>query len=199
MNSNIGEQLQSSFIFRGVEPAGREALVAVMHREHFPQGVVLFHKDSVGDSVYLILSGEIRIYSVDEIGREFTIRHYGANQIFGEFAMLDQKPRSASAAASQDSDVLILHRDDFLNFLRERPLLGLSLMQNLVERVRYTTNYLQRVMDATQLLTRGEYEQAALSEIPGTAAETEIQKLVDAFVQMVRSVQLREETLRRGS
>jgi len=58
---------------------------------------------------------------------------------------------------------------------------------------------LQRVMDATQLLTRGEYEQAALSEIPGTAAETEIQKLVDAFVQMVRSVQLREETLRRGS
>ncbi len=195
---NVAEQLEQSPLFKGVPLADREALVSVMHRQSCPLGTILFERESVGNSVYIILSGRIRIYTYDghdEDSREFTIRHYGQSQLFGEFSMLDQKPRSASAAAAEDSEVLVLHRDDFLAFLQERPFVGLSMMQNLVERVRYTTTYLQRVMDATQRLSQGEYDQIA-QDFLTSGSDSEIEKLLDAFVQMVRSVQSREETLK---
>jgi CRP-like cAMP-binding protein len=196
MSSNIAEQLEGSPLFRGVDLADREALVQVMRHQSYTQDQTLFEKDSAGDSVYIILSGRIRIYTQDEQGREFTIRHLEPPNTFGEFSMLDQKPRSAAAAAAEQSEVLILHRDDFLAFLKERPLVGLSMMRNLVERVRYTTMYLQRVMEATQQLTQGNFDQA-VEDIPGSETGAEIQSLIETFVDMVRSVQAREQQLKR--
>lgn len=146
--------------------------------------------------MYLILSGRVRIYTHDAEGREFTIRHL--DKMFGEFSMLDGKPRSASADAAGSLEVLVLHRDDFLAFLEERPLVGLAMMRDLVERVRYTTAYLQQVLDATQHLAQGQYEQA-VEHIATSTTDTEIQEMIDKFMQMARRVQAREETLKRAS
>lgn len=192
----IAEKLQDSALFRGVELADRIALIQAMPQQSYPQGAVLFEKGSRDDSVYIILSGRVRIYTQDDHGTELTIRHYGPTQMFGEFSMLDQRPRSASAAAVEPLEVLVLNRQNFLAFLHERPLVGLAMMRNLVERVRYTTTYLQNVMDAVQKITMGEYDQA-VQEIPASGADAEIQPLIDSFVQMARSVQQREQTLRQ--
>jgi CRP-like cAMP-binding protein len=147
--------------------------------------------------VYIILAGHVRIYTQDDQGTELTIRHYGPTQMFGEFSMLDQRPRSASAAADEALEVLVLNRQNFLAFLQERPLVGLAMMRNLVERVRYTTTYLQNVMDAVQKITVGDYDQA-VQEIPASETGAEIQLLIESFVQMVRSVQQRELNLRQS-
>jgi CRP-like cAMP-binding protein len=195
---SIVEKLQDSVLFRGVELADREALIQAMERQSYSQGAVLFEKGSRGDSVYIILSGRVRIYTQDDQGTELTIRHYGSTQMFGEFSMLDQQPRSASAAAAETLDVLVLNRQNFLAFLQERPLVGLAMMRNLVERVRYTTTYLQNVMDAVQKISQGEYDQA-VQEIPVSGVDAEIQPLIESFVQMARSIQQREQTLRQGS
>jgi CRP-like cAMP-binding protein len=189
---NIAEQLANSPLFRGVELTEREALIRVMQHRHFQPGDILFRQGEGGDCMYLILSGRVRIFMRDEQGNEFTIRHL--TEMFGEFSVLDQEPRSASAAAADDLDVLILQRDDFLAFLHERPLVGISMMRNLSERVRYTTTYLQKVMDATQQLLQGNYEQA-VQHIPDSATDAEIQELVRAFVAMVRQVQARTTLL----
>ena len=110
--------------------------------------------------------------------------------------VLDKQPRSAAAVADEHLVVLVLHRDDFMRFIRERPVVGLSMMRNLVERVRYTTTYLQEVVDATNALVRGEYEE--MQEMPASSAEEEeIQKLIQAFIEMVQHVQTREQTLQR--
>ncbi|MBN1966441.1 MAG: cyclic nucleotide-binding domain-containing protein [Anaerolineae bacterium] len=193
---SIAEQLKASPLFKGVELADCEALVQAMHPQSYPAGTVLFGKDSAGDSVYIIVSGRIEIYTQDDQGRKLTIRHYGPSQLFGEFSLLDQKPRSASAAAIAPSEVLILHRDDFLVFLQERPIVGLTMMQTLVERVRYTTTYLQRVMDAAERLSAGEMEQAAQG-FADSPNESEIQQLISTFLDMLQSVQARQASLKK--
>jgi len=195
---NIAEQLEGSDLFKGVSLVDREALVKVMRQQPYPAGAVLFEKDAAGDSLYVILSGRIRVYTHDSQGNEFTIRYYGPSDIVGEFAILDQKPRSASAAAVEPSEVLILHRDDFLKFLQERPVVGLSMMKHLVDRVRYTTIYLQKVMDAVQQLSRGEYEQA-IQNVSASGSDAEIQTMIEAFVRMVQEVQERHRTLQQSS
>jgi CRP-like cAMP-binding protein len=196
MRMSLSEQLRESPLFRGVEMADLEALVSRMQPLSYVRDAVLFEKDSTGDSLYIILSGRIRIYSTDRQGNEFTIRHYGPNQIVGEFSLLDQKPRSATAAAVEPTEVLVLQRSDFLSFLNERPLVGLSMMRTLVDRVRYTTTYLQKVLEAIQGLPQGDYDRAA-EVVPADVADSEIEILIAAFWRMVDDVQAREERLRR--
>ncbi|MBN1202205.1 MAG: Crp/Fnr family transcriptional regulator [Anaerolineae bacterium] len=199
--ATIAEMLQESPLFRGVKQADREALVEVMHRESYAEGETLFEKGSTGDSVYIILSGQILIYTDDAQGQLLTsslmLRSFGPTQMFGEFSMLDQKPRSASAATAEPTEVLVLHRDDFLAFLEARPLVGLAMMRNLVERVRYTTTYLQTVMDATQQLSEGNFNEAVQDQMPESSTDAEIQKLIQVFVNMTRSVLARQQALQQ--
>jgi CRP-like cAMP-binding protein len=193
---SIVDQLKGALLFRGVDQADCEALIKVMRRQSYPAGAILFQKGDPGDTMYIILGGRIRIFVTDAEARELTIRHYGPGEMFGEFSPIDQKPRSASAAAAEPLDVLILHRDDFLTFLQDRPLVGLAMMRTLVERLRYTTNYLQQVMDAIQQLSQGSFNPLA-EEVPAAGADADIQKLIEVFLEMVRSVQAREATLRQ--
>jgi CRP/FNR family transcriptional regulator, cyclic AMP receptor protein len=199
MSQDIATQLAGTALFRGVDVQDREALISLMNHKKFGPGDGLFEKGSPGDTMYIILSGRVRIYTYDAEGNPLTIRYL--EETFGEFSMLDSRPRSASAAADGPLEVLILHRDDFMAYVKERPLVGLAMMRQMVERVRYTTTYLQRVLDAVEQLAQGNYEGAVerVSESPTDADTTdaEIQELVASFISMVRDVQAREEILKR--
>jgi CRP-like cAMP-binding protein len=110
---------------------------------------------------------------------------------------LDEKPRSASAATVGTTELLVLSRDDLLTFVKSRPLVGLAMMRNLVERLRYTTDYLRLVTESIQKLSQGDYEQLAAQLQSTSSTDAEIQKMISAFIIMVQSVQERERALRR--
>ena len=188
--------LENSPLCRGVDRATREAFVDAMQRRTYAAGEVIFEKDDPGEWLYVIVSGRVQVYIRDDLGHEFTIRYLAAPNTLGEFAILDRKPRSASARAAEPAELLALHRDDLLAFMQQRPLVGLSMMQNLVERVRYTTHYLQQVVDATQELAAGNAAGAVVRAEPPDPAGAEIQQLIDAFVRMKHSVQEREQALK---
>lgn len=196
VTTDYAARLENYSLFKGVSDEDRKALVEVMQHKHFANGEVLFNRGDPGDSMYIILNGAVRIYTQDDEGNEFTFRHL--TEMFGEFAVLDSRPRSAAAAASEDLDVLILHRDNFIEFLNKRPAVGLSLMRNLVERVRYTTTYLQEVMDATRQLAQGRYEFNQSMAESETGSVSEIQELIGTFIQMAQEVQSREQVLQRA-
>ncbi|MBN1563199.1 MAG: cyclic nucleotide-binding domain-containing protein [Anaerolineae bacterium] len=202
------DQLAEVPLFKGVDPAHRQALIDLMRRESFPKGTTVFKRGDPGDSMYIILKGKVRIYtsytendqddSDERSTTEFTIRTL--DKMFGEWTMLDDKPRSASAEAEEDLEVLILHRDDFRAFVRERPLVGLAMMRDLAERVRYTTKYLQRVVNATEELAQGQYEH--VREVQADAAsdqDADIEQLIHQFIDMVDHVQAREQHLKEGA
>ena len=184
------DQLRLFRVFKTMDEASLVALAGVMHRQSFPANTVLFRKGDPGGTMFLIVSGEVRVFLHDERGNEITLRPLGVGQILGEYSTLDHKPRSASVASLTPLDVLVLQRADFLNLLRERPLVGIELMRGFAERIRYATSYLERLYDAVELLSNNDYEQA-IREMALSSSEDEIQELIATFLALVHQVQAR--------
>jgi len=181
------EQLRLFRLFRGMDEPQLRALTSVMRRRNFPANTVLFRKGDPGGTMFLIVSGEVRIYLHDEQGNDITLRSLGEGQILGEYSTLDRKPRSASVSSLTTLETFALERADFLALLRERPLVGIELMRGFAERIRYATSYLERLYDAVELLSNNDYEQA-LHEIALSADEDEMQEVIAAFLALVRRV-----------
>lgn len=192
---NIITELQQTPLFKGVEASDLEELQKFMERATYAEGEILFRQGEVGLTMYLIVSGRVRIFIYDEQGNEVPFRMYKAGDVVGEFAILDQRPRSATAVAVEPLDVLVLHREAFMTFLKERPLVGLAMMRSIAERIRYTTSYLEKIIDWTQWLSRGNYEQAIVEMAPAND-DDEIQTLIKTFLDMVHSIRAREAQLK---
>lgn len=184
------EQLRQFRLFRGMDEPQLQALAGVMRRRSFPVNTVLFRKGDPGGTMFLIVSGEVRIYLHDEQGNDITLRSLGAGQILGEYSTLDRKPRSASVSALTPLKTLALERADFLDLLREHPLVGIELMRGFAERIRYATSYLERLYEAVELLSNSDYDQA-LREIALSADEDEMQEVIAAFLALVRRIRER--------
>jgi len=194
--SEIAQQLKKTNLFADVALEDLQALSKVMEPLTFSPGVVVFNLGDRGDAMYIIQSGRIRIFIFDNEGQELTLMHYGENEVFGEFSLLDDKPRSASAAAAEMLTVFMLRRDDFLNFLSNRPLVSIAMMRSLAQRARYTTSYVEEVVHWAKSLAKGEYN-LVIEEITKSEDRTEIKGLIAAFLQMTKSVQEREEELKQ--
>jgi len=196
---DIVEQLLTTPLFKNVEPEDLFALADVMEHQHYEPEIVLFNAGDEGDAMYIIQAGLVRVYTCDTQGDELTLMHYGTSQIFGEFSLLDNEPRSASVSVVEPTDVLILHRENFLDFLLQRPQVALAMMRNLSQRARYTTRYVEEVMRWTKQLARGEYGHTIeqLSESDSEDHSDDIQGLITHFLHMIHSVRLREDELKK--
>jgi CRP-like cAMP-binding protein len=100
--------------------------------------------------------------------------------------------------------VMILPRDVFMSYLKGQPDIAIGMMRDLSARLRYTTRYVEKVIEWSQKLARGEYSEtlkdglAVTTDATATTdAEGAISELVGAFFHMVREVQERETRLRR--
>ena len=193
------EQLLTTGLFANVDVNDLSALTEVMEHQHYEPETVLFEAGDEGDAMYIIQAGLVRVYTCDEQGDELTLMHYRASQIFGEFSLLDNEPRSASVSTVEPTDVLSLHRENFLDFLLQRPQVALAMMRNLSQRARYTTRYVEEVMRWTKQLARGEYVHAIeqLSTSDSEDHSDDIQGLITHFLQMVQSVRHREDELKK--
>jgi CRP-like cAMP-binding protein len=164
-----------------------------MKPESFAAGQTVFHKGDPGDKLYLITSGKLRIYSQDPRGNEITLTYYEQPRVFGDIALMDEQPRSASAIAIESLEVLALTRNELVDFLPDHPAIGQVMLRNLVDRVRYITVYLNHINDFGQRLLDGDYERA-LAEFAAVrmdSADSQINELIVAFGQMVHT--LREQ------
>ncbi len=118
----------------------------VIMARSYPKGQVLFHQGDPGNCLYLLTAGRLRIFVSSPDGREATVRMYGPGSSVGELAVLDGKPRSASAIAIDTLKTMVLYREDFLKLLHEHISITESVLAMLAERVRYTTHYSEQLM-----------------------------------------------------
>ncbi|MBZ0307272.1 MAG: cyclic nucleotide-binding domain-containing protein, partial [Anaerolineae bacterium] len=175
----IAQRLQTTSLFAEVSLDDLRALAQVMEVRAFPVGAIIFKMGDPGDTMYIIQSGRVRISVLDDEEQELTLMHYGASEIFGEFALLDNNPRSASAAAEAPLEVCMLRREDFMNFLLTRPRVSVAMMRSLSQRARYTTHYVEEVVRWAKRLAKGEYSQV-IEEIAHTEDTTGIKEMVSA-------------------
>jgi CRP/FNR family transcriptional regulator/CRP/FNR family cyclic AMP-dependent transcriptional regulator len=126
-------------LFANVSDAELALLAKDFTLRRFQQGEAIFFQGDPGQSLYLIEAGRVRIYVQDDGGQETSVIFYSAGDIFGELAVIDGLPRSASAIAVDETFVHVLGRERLRAHLLASPQLAYNFMQALAVRVRYST------------------------------------------------------------
>lgn len=158
MTDNFQSQIDE--FFSGLAPEEREKLLAgegVWKKQILSTGTVIFEEGSVSSDLYLILKGTVRIAKkVGEEGQKKVLANLEAGAIFGEGALLSDKPRSALAEALDEVEVLVLSKEDFEKFRKEKPEVASSLLLGLLKvvnkRLQWTSQELVTLYDVAQLM-----------------------------------------------
>ena len=137
--------LLRSPLFQAMTPDELDATLKFAVERRCPRGSIIFHKGDEGSSLMAVLQGRVKISSVSAEGKEVTLNVIARGEIFGEIALLDGKPRSADATASEPTLLLVVERRHFLPFLRENDDLYLRLLAVLCERLRRTSLALEEL------------------------------------------------------
>lgn len=118
-------------------------LAAVIDSSSVKAGEIIFNAGELGDCLYLVRSGEVELFVRDTAGQKIVLTTAEKNDYFGELAMLDQRPRSASAAALEDTELLMLDRDDLLLLFQKQPDAALNMMAAMSTMLRKVDRILQ--------------------------------------------------------
>ena len=108
----------------------------------FARNTVLINEGDVGDALYVILSGRVKVYSSNEAGREFVIDFHGAGEYVGEMT-LDGEARSASVMTVEPTTCAVVNREQFRDFILAHPDFAMHLIDRLIHRLRVTTGNLK--------------------------------------------------------
>ncbi len=138
--------LGSISIFQGLEPADLDLLAGITRTVSLAPGELLFHKGDPGKELYGVMQGRVKVAGMREDGEEIPFGEMEPGEVFGEIALLDESPRSATIAAVTDVRLLCLHRDDFLPFLDEHPRVAVKLAVVLAERLRKLSTLMEQTL-----------------------------------------------------
>ncbi|HHJ17211.1 MAG TPA: Crp/Fnr family transcriptional regulator [Gammaproteobacteria bacterium] len=105
----------------------------------YPRNTIILYEGDISDSLYVILSGRVKIYLNDESGKEVTINHQSAGEYFGELSLIDDSGRSASVITVEKSAFAIVSKPAFRRVLSENPEIAIYLLEDLAQRVRDLT------------------------------------------------------------
>lgn len=130
--------LQRVPLLAALNDADRQALARSASRRRYRRGDIIFQKDDPGNSLFIVARGSVRIYVPSTQGADLTLAVLGPGHFFGDLSLLDGRPRSASAAALGDTNVVILERSDFVAVIRTRPAAVMSVLSVVVRRLRDT-------------------------------------------------------------
>lgn len=107
-----------------------------VRRRSYHRGEVIFHQGDPGDTLHLVRSGRVKVVLPAETGDEAVLAILGPGDCFGELALLDGGPRSASVVAMEQVETLVLGRQDFLTFFRSNMEAAVRLIVNLARIIR---------------------------------------------------------------
>jgi CRP/FNR family cyclic AMP-dependent transcriptional regulator len=115
-------------LFEHLGADDRNRLAQMIDSRDLAAGATLFHTGEPGESLYIVRSGQVELFIKDTAGQKITLAVAGPNQVFGELALLDRGPRSATAMAVADCRLLELRRDELLLLFGKSPASALSLL-----------------------------------------------------------------------
>jgi CRP/FNR family cyclic AMP-dependent transcriptional regulator len=130
-------------LFAGLNDDRLRELNKISVRRKFSKNTILFSKGDESDSLYLIIKGYVQAVISNEQGREMVLNQFGPGEFFGEFALLDGQPRSATVITREATEVLIIRRDDFHRLVLSEPDVVLDLLKVLLKKLRLATEKIE--------------------------------------------------------
>jgi CRP-like cAMP-binding protein len=135
--------LASVPLFDGFTPEDRSVILSKTQTKTYAKDAVLVHENDKGDVFFLLLSGKVKVTSEGPDGKEVILSFLGAGEFFGEMALLDEDPRSATVTALEATEVMKLSRLDFLKLLSENQNMMQNFLAALSRRLRHANDQIK--------------------------------------------------------
>jgi CRP/FNR family cyclic AMP-dependent transcriptional regulator len=136
----MANTLRQVEIFQNLSDQELEVLAANCERRVVMPHQLVIEEGQPANSLFIIESGTIRVVCSDDNGHEYVINTQGANEYFGELALVDDMTRSSSVYTEDECRFCVMHKDDFSRILQDFPSIVPSLLRNLTRRVRGLTD-----------------------------------------------------------
>lgn len=143
-------------LFSDLDSHELEAVAAIARSREYSKGDVIIHAEASGDVFCLIEEGKVKITMVSPDGKEIILSMFGEGEFFGEMAILDDEPRSASVIAVDTVRLQTIFKDDFLNLLRDNFGITKKILAELSGRLRTASHRIESLatMDVYGRLAR---------------------------------------------
>jgi CRP/FNR family cyclic AMP-dependent transcriptional regulator len=136
----------------------------------FKKGSIIINQDDESYSLYVILSGSVKVYISGDDGREAVLNHQSAGDYFGDLALIDKQPRVASVMTLENSKFMIISREDFMTCLSRNPEIAINLIKPMTSRIRMLAQNVSSL---------------ALLDVYGRVARTLLQKAVERDGELI--------------
>lgn len=136
--SDKAQSLARVTFFKRLEASELEGLATQVDRVEFQPGATIFSENDKGDALYVVDSGTVRIWVLDEDAKPVTLAELTEGAFFGELAVLDRGPRSTNASAIDNTVLHRLSSDDFQQFLMQHPEASIDVICEIGARMRQT-------------------------------------------------------------
>lgn len=156
MTEEMNQLLAKVELFTELSPDELAAVASVASTRSVAKDTVIFHGGDAADAVYVIASGKVKVVTTSTDGKEFILTVLGAGQVFGEMALVEEAPRSASVVTLTAVELLAIKREDFHHLLNTSPGISRSLLAILSRRLRRANSKMESLayMDVAGRLAR---------------------------------------------
>lgn len=126
-------------VFEGLRDEEYETIISALIPKNFSKGeTIVFEEDSESSSFFLIGSGNVSVVVITPEGRQTILATLKKGEFFGEMALLDGEPRSASVVAAEDCRLYMLNRVDFMRLLQRHPDIPTRMLVEMSKRLRHS-------------------------------------------------------------
>jgi CRP/FNR family cyclic AMP-dependent transcriptional regulator len=191
MNADI---LKNIPLFSELNERDLERIIQIANKKRYHKDNIILIEEEVGSTMFIILAGRVKISRISDDGREVILSILSDGDFFGEMSLLDGYTRSANVTAIEDSELLVIRREEFLQTLRDYPQVAINLLKELAQRIRKSDEHIKslslqdatgrvastllRIAEDSGLFRKGQVEiselplQQDLANMAGTSRET---------------------------
>lgn len=158
--------LGSAELFCDLDPKEVQALSGIAQERAFAAGTRIFSENDPGDGVFVIRAGLVEIAHLIGDRALCIYSRFGPGEIFGEMAVIEDLPRSATSTAVKETSVYFIPRDPMIALLRRSPALSFKLLQEVSRRLRdFNRQHLREIIEAERLATLGNFARSIVHDL----------------------------------
>lgn len=199
------QELKLIPLFSELNSEALDDIATMAIQQHFKKDNMVLIEEEVGSTMFVILNGRVKISRISDEGREVILSILVDGDFFGEMAILDGQTRSANAVTLEETTMMLLRRDNFLQILHKYPQVAINLLKELAHRLRRSDaqikslslqnalgrvgSTLLRIADDSGIIKHGRVEishlppQQDLANMAGTSRET-ISRVIKSLNQL---------------
>lgn len=133
-------------LFEGLDESELQKIAALAKPRKYQRDEVIFHADERGDIFCLILRGKVKVTMISPEGKEIILSMLGPGDFFGEMALLDDEPRSATVMAVEPLEVLTIYREELLQIMRDDFTITRNIIAELSKRLRRASRRIESLV-----------------------------------------------------